>query len=159
MPPPLQAAASFADLARGFCSWCEASEFNGSERSVASWLARLYAAALELPDVDPENSDCLPELPGAAAAAAAANLACFNGCYYRMIFDPDPVADDEAVIGDLGDDLLDVYKDLKAGLVLEDRGMRTDALWHWAFQHRIHWGRHAAAALFALHGLTISKLD
>ena len=73
------------------------------------------------------------------------------GWYYREFFDPNPSLEDEAVMGDVGDDLLDIYRDVKAGLVLMDQRKRVDALWHWAFLHRIHWGRHAVGALFALH--------
>ena len=48
------------------------------------------------------------------------------------------------------DDLGDVYKDVRAGLVLYESGEPNEALWHWQYLHRIHWGRHAVGALFAL---------
>ena len=54
-------------------------------------------------------------------------------------------------MGDVGDDLLDTYKDIKAGCQLVDQGCPADALWHWSFMHRIHWGKHAVGALSALY--------
>jgi hypothetical protein len=151
---------AFAEIARGFCAWCESSTLGAQpERDASIWLARLHAAALVLPDVGCDNEDGLPNLPEGGLAQATANLAHFVGWYYREFFDPDPSLDDEAVMGDIGDDLLDIYSDVKAGLVLMDQGKRTEALWHWAFLHRIHWGRHAVGALFALHCLVISKQD
>jgi hypothetical protein len=107
--------------------------------------------------VGPENEDGLPELPPEALAAAKSNLGAFSGRYYREVFDPDPTLDEEPVVGDIGDDLLDTYKDIRAGLVLFDRGEANEALWHWAFLHRIHWGRHAVGAIYALHCLAISR--
>ncbi|MNT90328.1 hypothetical protein D3C72_2312100 [compost metagenome] len=60
-------------------------------------------------------------------------------------------------MGDLGDDLMDAYQDIRAGLLLFDEGRARDALWHWSFMHRVHWGRHATSALHALHCMGISK--
>lgn len=55
------------------------------------------------------------------------------------------------VLGDVGDDLLDTYKDVKAGCLLCEQGRLPLALWHWSLMHRIHWGKHAVGALAALH--------
>lgn len=52
---------------------------------------------------------------------------------------------------DVGDDLLHTYKDIKAGCQLVDLGCPGDALWHWSFMHRNHWGQHALGALSALY--------
>ena len=149
---------SFAEVARGFCAWCEGSSLGvEKEASAAAWLSKLYAAALALPTVESESEEGLPNLPEAALAKARGNLACFNGWYYREFFDPDPTLEEEPVMGDVGDDLLDTYKDIKAGCLLFERGEATEALWHWSFLHRIHWGRHAVGALFALHCLSLSR--
>jgi hypothetical protein len=151
---------SFAEVALGFCAWCEEPDLDAErEVTAAAWLAKLYAAALLLPSVEPENSDGLPDLPAVELAKAQSNLAYFNGTYYRECFDPDPTLAEAPVIGDIGDDLLDTYKDIKAGCVLLNRGQPIEALWHWVFLHRIHWGHHAASALLALHCLSISKRE
>lgn len=149
---------AFAEAAQAYCSWCEGHLLDmEKEASLAALLARLYAAALTLPEVGPENEEGLPELPEAALASAKTNLSYFNGWYYREFFDPDPTLDDEAGMGDVGDDVLDIYKDVKAGCLLYERGETADALWHWSFLHRFHWGRHAVGAIFALHCLCIAK--
>ncbi len=146
------AVAAFHECAVGFCDWCEFGASASNRHLMAAvWLARLHAAALLLPEVEPENEDRLPELPAGLLHRADRNLAPFVGCFYRTVFDPDPASAEEPVLGDVGDDLLDTYKDVKAGCALYDQGQVQDALWHWSFMHRIHWGKHAVDALAALH--------
>lgn len=144
--------AAFRECAAGFCDWCEGEPpASSADRRAAVWLARLHAAALALPETPAANAEGLPELPRADLARAERKLAPFSGHFYRTVLDPDPASTEEPGIGDLHDDLLDVYRDVKAGCVLHDRGQVADALWHWSFLHRIHWGRHAVDALAALH--------
>lgn len=155
---PSTSITEFANLARAYCTWCEGAGLgSGQEVQAAHWLARLYAAALGLPAVSADNDDGLPDLPRVALDRAKANLSPFNGWYYRECFDPDPTLDAPPGMGDVGDDLLDIYKDLKAGLVVFDDADPKGAVWHWSFLHRIHWGRHAVGAMFALHCMHISK--
>lgn len=117
----------------------------------AAWLARLHAAALLLPEAQLENEEGLPPLPPAPLHQAERNLAPFVGWFYRTVPDPDPRHEEEPVLGDVGDDLLDTYKDVKAGCLLCEQGRLPLALWHWSLMHRIHWGKHAVGALAALH--------
>lgn len=149
---------TFREHAIGFCSWCEG-ESLGTNREVmaAVWLARLHAAALLLPEAEPENEEGLPELPAAQLTQAQRNLAPFAGWFYRTVFDPDPRNTEAPVMGDVGDDLLDTYKDVKAGCLLYDRAQHSDALWHWSLMHRIHWGKHAVGALAALQAAARTK--
>jgi hypothetical protein len=149
--------ADFADVVRAYCSWCEASHSEHSDSQAAYWLTRLYSQALLLPKITSENDDGLYDIPYEALAAAKANLAAFAGRYYREVLDPDPFLAEQPTMGDIGDNLLDTYKDVRAGLVLFDNGKTKDALWHWSFLHRVHWGRHAVGAIYALHCLAISK--
>lgn len=152
--PHISSIDAFAGIARGFCLWCESSSPGpASPRTAAIWLARLHAAALELPDAGPGNADGLPDLPADAEENARRNLSACNGWYYREFFDPDPRLVEEPVMGDVGDDLLDVDMDVRGGLVRFDDDDIEAALWHWAHLHRLHWGRHAVGALFALHCL------
>lgn len=142
---------SFAELVREFCDWCESGAEPICERDVERWLARLHASALELPDVETEDDFQSPDVPEAALAAAKARIASLWGSYYRMVFDPNPSENDVPVVGDLGDDVQDVYLDLRRGLLKFNEGHLEDAIWHWKFTHQIHWGRHATEALYALH--------
>lgn len=148
----------FAAMARGFCSWCEGQSHGAmSDATAISWLAKLYGAAVSLPEVGSENSDDKPQIPEEFEQRARLNLASFNGRYYRECFDPNPLLEDDPVMGDIGDDLLDTYLDIRSGLILFERGQIAEALWHWSFLHRAHWGHHAVGAMFALHCLSISK--
>jgi len=45
------------------------------------------------------------------------------------------------------------------GLLLYEQGQTAEAVWQWVFLHRVHWGRHAVGAIFALHCLSISKQE
>jgi hypothetical protein len=144
---------TFLEHAVGFCNWCEGESLGAHPKVMAAvWLARLHAAALLLLEAEPENEYGLPDLPSAPLKQAERNLAPFAGWYYRTVFDPDPSNTEEPVMGDVGDDLLDTYKDVRAGCLLYERGQHSDALWHWSFLHRIHWSKHAVGALAALQG-------
>jgi hypothetical protein len=149
----------FASLAKDFCIWCEAESLGPTpQRTAAAWLARLYAAALQLPDVEPETEDSKPDLPVNDLEKAKRNFAQFWGQRYRQVFDPRPDNEEVPVIGDLGDDLSGVYDDIKASLILYDRGSVVDAAWQWKFDHETHWGHHAVGALFGIHHLSVSGL-
>ena len=151
---------NFAEVAKGFCDWCEGTNQAATEHAAAAaWLCKLYAAALDLPRVEPDNSELAPDIAPLQLSSAKANLSGFNGWYYREFFDPHPLLDSEWVMGDVGDDLLDIYKDLKRGLILFEGGKTGDACWHWVFWHRNHWGRHAVGAMFALHCMSLSKQE
>ncbi len=146
------ATSAFKELARNFCAWCETGlKRQHAAKEAALWLARLHAAALELPDTESDCAQDWPEIPPSDLTPAKANLSMFQGWYYRTVFDPDPNCNEEPVMGDGGDDLLDTYLDVKRGLLLADVGRIDEAMWHWSFMHRVHWGKHAADALCALH--------
>jgi len=151
--------AEFEGVARAYCAWCEGAQGERTDSRAASLLCQLYAAALALPEAPPENEQGLPDIPPIALDSARTNLSSFAGRYYREFFDPEPTLDDEPVMGDIGDDLLDIYKDIRAGLVLYEREEVEEALWHWSFLHRIHWGRHVVGAMFALHCLSIGRSE
>lgn len=55
--------------------------------------------------------------------------------------------DGEVTTADTADDLADIYRDLKPGLLLWKRGREEDrrgAVWAWRIGHRAHWGAHAS---------------
>lgn len=72
--------------------------------------------------------------------------------YYGEVFDTTRVPPEEASVGDLADDLLDIYTDIKAGLLLFGRGHAPEAVFQWRFTWGVHWGRHATSGLRAMHG-------
>jgi uncharacterized protein DUF5063 len=112
---PLSAVAEFGAVAHDFCARCESiAPASEHEASTVAWLAHLYALALSLPKVGPENSDGLLEIPALAMARVEQNLKFFAGCY-RELFNPDAKLQEEPVVGDLEDALLDIYSDMKRG--------------------------------------------
>jgi hypothetical protein len=118
---------SFNSVARDFCAWCEAGiNRQYAAKQAALWLARLHAAALELPGAEPDHAQDWPDIPPPQLALAEANLSMFKGWYYRTVFDPDPNNAEVPVIGDVGDDLLDTYLDVKRGLLLAELGSARD---------------------------------
>ena len=71
--------------------------------------------------------------------------------YYRVVFDPhDPEATDEPVMGDLHDDLADIYADLWHGHHEVRVGDFEKAVAIWVDSYFFHWGRHASSAVRAI---------
>ena len=62
-------------------------------------------------------------------------------------------------IGDLADDVADIYRDLSAGLALVDAGHALEAQWELRFSFLTHWGRHASGAIRALHCWYVDAYD
>lgn len=67
----------------------------------------------------------------------------------------DPTKDREAIYGSLADDIADIYRDLKEGLVLHHSGLASpnDILWDWRLGFYSHWGKHSMDALRTIHFL------
>ena len=70
---------------------------------------------------------------------------------YRVVFDPhDLDAVDEPVMGDLHDDLADIYGDLWHGLQALRCGDADHTVSLLVDSYYFHWGRHASSALAAI---------
>ena len=152
-------AAEFRGIAEEYCALVEAppADPDALHAALLDVLARLYAAALALPLVEPENKDLLLDRPtNDEWTTIYAGLRDVLGWleYYRSI-EPYPVeADDEPSTGSLADDLADIWRDVKQGLLaLESGTAETDVVWNWRDDFGAHWGRHAVDALAALHKL------
>ena len=70
------------------------------------------------------------------------------GCLWAL-----PTEDKEAIFGTLADDLADIYRDLKEGLVLREEKLASsaDIIFNWRILYYSHWGKHAIDALLVLH--------
>jgi Domain of unknown function (DUF5063) len=115
-------------------------------------LAELLAAA---PRIDWRKLDVDRDfdhgLPPHAEGEMIAKLAAVIGerDFYLMVFEP--FAEGDEVVGRLlSEDLGSVWSDLKPGLDLIGGAHEDDALFDWCDGYRMHWGRHAVAALYAL---------
>jgi hypothetical protein len=115
------------------------------------FLARVYAASLDLPDVTLDYHPAPREVSLDNKRAIFRSFASLPFQYYQEFHDPSVDSSEEPVVGDLADDLTDVYIDLKGGLDLLDQGLEPESVWYWRYLFGSHWGRHAASALRTLH--------
>jgi Domain of unknown function (DUF5063) len=153
----------FVEAAGKFCSLVENYERLAPyelARRAAELLPALYAAGLALPEVAmPEARSEKPDafydsVPIKHTAALSRALSDKMGAYDRYWQVPDPFEGEEPVAALLGEDLADMYGDLKRGLIAFDKGLERDAAeaaWHWRFSFGNHWGRHLVSALRTLH--------
>lgn len=109
-------------------------------------LLALYAAASGLPDAFADGPDVDATRPRTWPGFGAHE-------YYVEIVDPYALESPQRGAGDLSDDLLDVYGEVKAGLLLWQRPdvPRAAAIWMWRHGFQVHWGAHATSAIRALH--------
>lgn len=145
----------FGDEARRFVEWADGTS-DPTPLTAPVALRRVvavYAAALSLPQPWTERVSIRRADPidvTASLAAVRGRAAAIPLQHYSEIFSPH-VPQDEPVVGDLVDDLADIYRDLAVGLHLHDAGNIDDALWEWGFNFQAHWGEHASSAIRALH--------
>jgi hypothetical protein len=147
----LEEVEKFLGLAISYCELVENYKSNNENNRLNQLLisvSSLYAEAMFLPEVEPKNdevSDLNFDLP---------NVNLEKNETYWVVFEPYTL--EEPVRGSLSDDLIDIYKDLKEGALLYQRGEQLEAIWHWKFNFEIHWGRHALNAMRALHSINFS---
>ncbi len=147
----------FAMQAELFIEWVERGTDTGGEaaRNALIQLGRLYFAALELPAPEEEDDD---DNGREVRLAHEEWKSIFDQVgsrlpigYYGEVFNPLSVPAEEPVIGDLADDIADVYRDVVEGLRRYHEGRRARAVWLWTFHLQVHWGEHATGAIRALH--------
>lgn len=157
-----QALDAFAREARAFRRWLTGEERAAMDAPTAlRRVTALFHAALALPpadDLEVSDDDEL-EVPAEELALVAERTKLLPFSYYSQVLDPHafflappprPDKIDEPGVADLLDDLRDIHLDAARGLLLFDARRRDDAHWHWADSFHMHWGRHAASAIFAL---------
>ncbi len=76
--------------------------------------------------------------------------------FYWTVFNPYEVS--SPIACDLGDDLADIYRDIKDGLVAFNKGDAAEGLWHWQHSFRTHWGSHLVNALRAIHYILSARM-
>ena len=143
----------FAIVVRRYCDWAGCVPPVGFVRAemlqVRELLAVLYAQALALPQVDCEWIDrVLTHEDYQRMFARFGNLPVG---YYGRACDPLDAESAELSLGDLADDLADIWRDLREGLLLFDSGRREAAGASWQESFAIHWGEHAVNALAITH--------
>lgn len=146
---------SFAHLAAQYCAWAEGAAGDADQDLflASRFVARLYLAGLELPDpAEPEGDFCAPRITYEKYRQIYTRFTSLPLQYYREALNPASVTQsEELTVGDLCDDLADIYLELKEGLSLWETGKREQAVFCWKASFGFHWGRHATSALRALH--------
>jgi hypothetical protein len=140
---------AFADHVRRYCAFIERAAsvpLESRVRAARAHLAELVRAACDLPigDVDDADVDAEVHDPPGWPGMGEREI-------YWEVFDPYDFASIASVAGSLTDDLLDVYRDLRRGLLSYEAGRVGAAVWEWRFLFEHHWGEHAVDALRALH--------
>ncbi|SHG60966.1 DUF5063 domain-containing protein [Massilia sp. CF038] len=143
----------FAIAVRGFCDWAELAASATTAKSemllARRHLSTLYAMAANLPECECEWVDST--LTRNDWTVTFKRFGQLPVGYYGTICNPLEVPAAESALGDLADDLADIWRDLKKGLFLFDAGDRAAAASQWQESFTIHWGDHAANALAVVH--------
>jgi|ERR1039458_8062931 hypothetical protein len=158
----------FAGIANRFCSVVDFS--SSMERTdlllqIYRILPKLIDEAISLPDVKLSDSD--DPIEGNSKPAFRVNARQSEqewGQLYNLLKEKladwdrywqvfDPTEDKEALSGTLADDIADIYRDLKEGLVSSEAHQvpPEDVIWSWRLLFYSHWGKHAMDALLAIH--------
>jgi hypothetical protein len=116
-------------------------------RACSRILPRLYAEALELPDI--ESSDELEEVAVKSPFERLSRILAPVSLYWT-VFDPYEKPDVE-LAGSLADDLAGIYLDLCRPLRDFDAGDIGNAVWAWRFNMKVHAGLHLLQGLHAIH--------
>jgi hypothetical protein len=152
---PTALLSAFAGEAQRFCNWARnPSGDDAGAREALLRVSALYVAGLQLSG--DWHSSLEPEpLPDTVSKAEWQQVYDANAAlpfqYYSEITNPLDVPPEEAGVGDLADDIADIYSDVTEGLRLYEAGHPREALWQWVFHLTFHWGAHATSAMRALH--------
>jgi Domain of unknown function (DUF5063) len=149
---------AFVESARAYCSLIERrAEVSRSElvSSARVLLADLHARASSLPNQK------LGESPTSRKIGNEGWWRLFESLRnqlreYDSFWVEHPESDVPSAPGEssLADDLADVYRELKDGLMAWDSTeptLRAGAVWEWRFGFEVHWGDHAVKAMRAIH--------
>ena len=145
----------FANEARRYVHWAAGKTIEGMEVRVAlRKIVALYAAALRLPTPysnGASNSDEDDRVDSGETKLIYERASTLPFKNYGVIFDPLLIPPEEPVVGDIADDIAEIYRDVASGLRLYEAGNAVEARWEWSFNFQFHWGGHASSAIRALH--------
>ena len=166
--PNVEVADRFGTVAQEFCSAVEfasRADRTGLLVEIYRVLPRLINQGINLPSVKPSDEDgATPEeKQSPSRPGGRMNEEQWRQLYnllqeklgdwdlYWQVFNPN--TDKEADCGSLADDLADIYRDLKDGLVLNEKypARPENAIWQWRLLYYAHWGKHAIDALLTMH--------
>jgi hypothetical protein len=144
----------FKEIAEEYCAWVEGREVR---EDPGVWLAQILAEMVHVIYSIPDDG-----LWDAGAGEedgyekryyneVRASLPKLPFQYYREVFEATDLQSDESSLGELYDDVADIYGDLKEGLFVHEHISPSEAERCWRQSFRYHWGEHATGALRALY--------
>ncbi|WP_066073434.1 DUF5063 domain-containing protein [Neobacillus soli] len=135
-----------------YCSIIEnfdSNKENNKFKNLLVSLLDLYSKALYLPEVEPKDD----KIPDFDTSVPKINFGQYN--HYWEVFNPYHL--EEPVGASLSDDTLDIYKDVKRGIILYENKEYLEAIWEWKCNYEIHWGSHAIDAIRVLHSVNFNS--
>lgn len=146
----------FAGVAERYCAWAEQPGDNPEDDMLVAQqlLAELHLAVIKLLDIgcgeDTTHSLSLDDWKVV--------LHRFQELPIDLYWDVfDPLEEEAPVLNSLSDDLADIYRDIKEGLILHRRELIVEAVWEWRFGFQFHWGAHLTGAQRAVHSYLSTK--
>lgn len=139
---------AFIQSAENYCNTIDNFESNQDDNKLKTLLRSLidlYSKALYLPEVETE----MTQVTDLEVPVPKINFKKHDN--YWEVFNPYHL--NEPIGASLSDDILDIYKDVKEGLVLYEKKQYSEAIWQWKSTLEVHWGGHAADAIRALHSV------
>ena len=148
----------FVVVVRDYCEVIE-KQSDLSQRQfiqrIRELLPQLYLHALYLPDTNSDLSAERAITHEQWSKIFGWLISKLGNCdTYWEVFDPAKDPPDKLVCGSLADDLADIYRDLKDGLLEWDKGhndIRDAVVWEWKFSFETHWGDHLVDGLRGLN--------
>lgn len=143
----------FLSTVKNYCLWVELPPLSIHEeiREAIHLVSKVYTQALLLPETETNDGFLEIDISNEEWNTAFKRFTSFPFNYYLDFFAPYQIEENQAGLGDLADDLADIYRDLKEGLMHYESGNLKAAIWTWKWTFNSHWGRHAVSALNALH--------
>lgn len=142
----------FVDTVQRFCRWAESTPGNIAQEQTTAHelLSELYFLALSLPKAKDFSYPDFPALTHDDWMKMHKRFGSLPFQYYNDFFDPLNLKKNEPGMGNICDDMADIYRDLKNGLTLYESIGETAGFSYWQSHFSIHWGRHLTGAMNAL---------
>lgn len=146
---------AFSIAAQQFCEWAESDYPLNSQslKQALELITELFLLGVRLADEFESVDEDSPSVEAVddktrTVYSQASNLPL---TYYSEIYNSTVLPPKEPIIGNLADDIADIYRDLRCGLDLLDAGHTKHAVQEWVFHLKYHWGEHATSAMRALY--------
>ena len=137
---------NFYETALNYCNFISKTDIcSNTAKEYMEILMRLYIAALNLPEVEPDTVDSIN------TNYCRDNVKVKDSIYYWEVFDP---FECNAPVGcTVYEDIISIAEDIQIGIREYEAGRINNAAYEWRFGLDAHYGRHLVDCLRALHFL------